>query len=444
MDRHPPSRAPASWRQRSRALVGAIAGLVLMILPAGAAGWTQVFDDEFPGTALDRSAWATRLIYEHETLDHLNDEAQRYRDNANHLVADGRLSLMARKVGQGWESGMIRSTQTFYYGYFETRVKFPKGRGIWPAFWLDSDYDKDGNLSWPPEIDIFEFVVNGREDKENMIHSAGSISKGLRLHFDRADPKFNLHLNDYFADGPLNDDWHVFGLLWLPHAYSVFLDGKELYSRNFEWIGSNNRLAPPAHVILNFALGGQWAGRYGIDESQYPQSFQVDYVRVCQFAAGGQAGAKCPRRLGTPDLSQVSYDAVGDMKRPAMSKLSAGLADGQASMDVSLSLLADTSPGAALAVVLREVGKSQTIIAKTVPLDPGALATDAEQRQTVTFEVPPALLNLPVTVLAGLVSAGDSAPKNTLFRPVLCESAAGKRQKMLLCPAGSLTVGPKP
>src|ERR1700761_3537330 len=122
----------------------AAAALLLSLCLPAQAGWDLRFDDEFDGSQLDRSRWATRLIYEHETLDHLNDEAQRYRDNNNHVLGNGVLGLTARKTATGWESGMIRSLQTFYYGYFEARVKLPKGRGVWPAFWINSDYDQEG------------------------------------------------------------------------------------------------------------------------------------------------------------------------------------------------------------------------------------------------------------------------------------------------------------
>src|SRR6267154_2386536 len=88
--------------------------------PARGAGWRVVFEDNFDGTELDR----------------------------NHDLANGILSLVARPVrdgrGASYESGMIRSRRTFYYGYFETRVFLPDARGAWPAFWLNSDYDGDG------------------------------------------------------------------------------------------------------------------------------------------------------------------------------------------------------------------------------------------------------------------------------------------------------------
>ncbi|MCY1020974.1 hypothetical protein [Pyxidicoccus sp. MSG2] len=33
-------------------------------------------------------------------------------------------------------------------------------------------------------------------------------------------------------------------------------------------------------LALNLAFGGQWAGRYGIDDSKLPRGLEVDSVRV--------------------------------------------------------------------------------------------------------------------------------------------------------------------
>src|SRR5258705_3295201 len=259
--------------------------LLLLTAPsvAQAAGWAMTFNEDFNGAALDRTVWATRFIYEGETLDHLNDEAQHYRDNDNHRMKDGALDLIARKTDTGWQSGMIRSQQTFYYGYFEARVKLPQGRGVWPAFWINSDYNIDGQLSWPPEIDVFEYPVNERQDTDNMFHSAGStFPKGAEIQYAYADPTYSKALKGYIGPESLNKDWHVFALLWLPDSYTILLDGKKIFTRAYKWVNNKGELASPAHILLNFAVGGQWAGRYGIDAAQFPQAFSIDYVRVCQ------------------------------------------------------------------------------------------------------------------------------------------------------------------
>jgi beta-glucanase (GH16 family) len=253
------------------------------------AGYVLAFNDEFNGATLNRAKWFTRYIYNAGTLDHLNDEQERYRDNDNHIVANGVLNLVARKVssnadGINYESGMIRSDWTTHYGYFEARVKMPGGLGVWPAFWLNSDVSSSGRLSWPPEIDIFEFVNNGVEDKLTMLHSNVKTTTGVTAPLTYADPAFNTTWSDYIAPYNFNEGWHTIGLEWTPTSVTMYVDGKKIYTRSYVWIYGDGTPGGPAHILLNLAIGGSWAGRHGIDDSAFPQALQIDWVRAYQKA----------------------------------------------------------------------------------------------------------------------------------------------------------------
>lgn len=248
--------------------------------------YTLVFNDEFNGVALNNRKWWTRMIYSGGTQDRLNDEQQRYRDSQNHLVANGVLSLIARKVTSGaangidYESGMIRSDWTTRYGYFEARVKMPSAVGVWPAFWLNSDVSEKGVLTWPPEIDIFEMVNNGVEDTLDMLHSAVSIQSGMTSSLTYVDPAFNTTWTFWRAPFRFDADWHTIGAEWTPEQVTVYVDGQKIYTRYYKWVYNDLTLAGPAHIILNLAVGGSWAGRHGIDASAFPQALQIDWVRA--------------------------------------------------------------------------------------------------------------------------------------------------------------------
>lgn len=250
------------------------------------AGYELAFSDEFKGSSLDRSKWKTRYIYANETLDFLNDEQQRYRDGEHHIVSDGTLKLVATKAHSdkryaAYESGMVRSAYTFRYGYVEARVKLPDGRGVWPAFWLNSDYASDKSLTWPPEIDIFEYVVNGREELPDMLHM-GVISHGAQGHsVEYRDRNFNRRWSYYKnPGGSLAGEWHVIGALWNENGVTMYLDGEKIVTFGYKWVYDNGKEAAPAHILLNLAIGGSWAGKYGIDDSKFPQTFEIDYVRA--------------------------------------------------------------------------------------------------------------------------------------------------------------------
>ncbi|WP_425259339.1 glycoside hydrolase family 16 protein [Rubrivivax sp. RP6-9] len=249
-------------------------------------GYELVFNDEFNGSTLNRSKWFTRYLYADGMLDRLNDEQQRYRDNGNHSVAGGVLSLTARQVstnaadGIDHESGMIRSDWTARHGYFEARVRMPGAIGLWPAFWLASDVAADGSLAWPPEIDIFEFVNNGVEDTADMLHSGVVPLPGMPSTFSYADPAFDTQWNYYRAPFRFDAGWHTVGAEWTPTAVTVYLDGRKLYTRSYAWTFPDGSAAGPAHLLLNLAVGGGWAGRHGVDSAALPQSLQIDWVRA--------------------------------------------------------------------------------------------------------------------------------------------------------------------
>lgn len=251
-------------------------------------GYALVFNDEFSGTTLDRAKWFTRYIYSSETLDRLNDENQRYADNDNHKLAGGVLYLTAKRnklsrpSGVNYESGMIRSDYTLRYGFLEARVKMPGGLGVWPAFWLNSDVSETGKLSHPPEIDVFEFVNNGKDDRIHEIHSAVTKDPHNETRFFYEHPAFKRSIQNYRAPFNFNEGFHTIAAEWTPSEVSVFVDGLKIYSRSFRWVYNDGSLAGPAHVLLNLAIGGQWAGRYGIDDSAFPQALAVDWVRVYQ------------------------------------------------------------------------------------------------------------------------------------------------------------------
>jgi beta-glucanase (GH16 family) len=288
--------------RNSRALLVATAFMACAIgIPvrsADAAGWVVVFQDNFSQASLDTSRWYTRYIYNGGTMDHFETEVQRYRENGNHVLAGGILNLVAKTPWSTglYPSGMIRSRQTFRYGYFEARIKLPSGRGVFPAFWLNSDYDENGNLEWPPEIDIMEFAPNGVTEHPNMVHSSVKLGSpntqgGGWIY---ADTNFNKTYKFYRAPADMTRDWHVYGLLWETNdTVTAYLDGRKLWQRQYRWVYEDGRQAGPAHILINLAVGGHWAGLGGIDRSAFPASLKVDYVRVCKRATSGAVQSTC-------------------------------------------------------------------------------------------------------------------------------------------------------
>jgi beta-glucanase (GH16 family) len=98
------------------------------------------------------------------------------------------------------------------------------------------------------------------------------------------DPQFVTAHKDYHAPFRFNEGWHTVAAEWTPTAVSAYVDGLLVATRDFQWRYKDGQLAGPAHILLNLAIGGHWAGRYGIDDAAFPQALEVEWVRVYQKA----------------------------------------------------------------------------------------------------------------------------------------------------------------
>jgi beta-glucanase (GH16 family) len=279
-------------------------------------GYGLVFNDEFDGTTLDRSKWCTRFVFgggagmqvpdsgcagpngNTGTLDFLNDEQQRYVDtNTNgepmHKLANGTLTLRATKTRSdgyaAYEAAMIRSKQEFEPTgntsyYLATRVRLPNVKGTWPAFWLATGFGSNGAPSWPPEIDIFEGALNGIDDRADMLrmgaHASGQQTNSGRQEITYSDAKYEHRWNNYRPDTSLRETWLVIGAEWTTNGVCYFVDRVKTMCESYRWVGDEGADANAANVLLNLAIGGGWAGRYGVDDALLPTGLEVDYLRV--------------------------------------------------------------------------------------------------------------------------------------------------------------------
>ncbi len=248
--------------------------------PIAGRGYRLVHDWDFGATVTDeralREAFHTRYLYEDGRLDHLNDEWQRYRDDRNHEFVDGGLALVARvRDGlrpAGIESGMLRSKWSGRHGYFECRMKPPRVRGAWPAFWLNP---QDGR--WPPEIDVVEIVDNGRDTTRHSFHFVhGRGVKTGRVVSSRLDR------HGRYAPGfDYADDHHTFGVEWTADTVRHFVDDTLVIERRFAWEHDDGSDGGPAHLLVNLAVGGRWPGPPR-SADDFPARLHLRFVRVWQ------------------------------------------------------------------------------------------------------------------------------------------------------------------
>jgi beta-glucanase (GH16 family) len=241
--------------------------------PTGTKGRQLVWSDEFnePGPP-DPAKWG----YNVGGHGWGNRELQYYTDADpdNARVENGNLVVEARKETFGdnaYTSARLvsRTKGEWTYGRVEARAKLPSGRGTWPAIWMLPTVEK---MDWPEdgEIDIMEYVgfnpgvVHGTVHTKAYNHSIGT-QKGGQVTVPDASTAF-----------------HVYAIEWTPDRIDWFVDDKPYYSFTNDKAGKKETwpFNGPFHLIFNLAVGGNWGGQKGVDESIWPQRMEVDWVRV--------------------------------------------------------------------------------------------------------------------------------------------------------------------
>lgn len=230
------------------------------IKPQGA--WILVWNDEFNGTALNRSKWNVVVTPE-------NGEAfgeSYFADSPDTIrVANGVLEMSAAPIGHRKYSGARLETQglsSWRYGRFEARIKVAQGAGTLTSFWM---LHQDPTLEkWPNggELDILEQLGRHPKLMEAVLHYKG-VDK------DR-------HHVMKWLDEPVGDDFHNFALEWTPEGFFWFLDGELIHAYPPHDAHPFNR---DFFLILSLCVGGDWALSPN-KHTRFPVTTQVDWVRV--------------------------------------------------------------------------------------------------------------------------------------------------------------------
>ena len=250
-------------------------------------GYELVWRDEFDGGQVDADKWK----FENWPKGRVNNELQYYVSGGafdgfeTAFVENGVLNIKAQKYtgsekfnGQTSITGEVISArmntrEAWKYGYMEARIKLPKGKGTWPAFWM---MPTDQTLGWPAcgEVDIMEEVgVNPNKTSSSIHCKAYNHTIGTQKTAER-------------LTSGAESDFHVYAVEWTADYMQFYVDGSTSGCLRFVNDKKGNNDTWPFnkqfYITLNLAWGGDWGGWNGVDESALPCTMQVDYVRVFQ------------------------------------------------------------------------------------------------------------------------------------------------------------------
>ncbi len=292
-------------------------------------GYDLVFSDEFNGSSVNPSRWATNLRwdsdfngerYEYRVI---NEEAQFYvspltsddehreklRDHSPFKFDGSKLTIQTkvnpfyedsgdRAYGrfdrilkqQPFMSGVLSTHTTFArkYGHFEARIRIPGEVGAFPAFWLYAK-DRSGAGGKRTEIDIMESLGHAPWYVYNSMHYYRDASDNYSgsYQFIKPSPSGQIYTGTDFSD-----NFHVYSVRWEPGYVAWMIDGAVVSE-----VWDDAADIEPMHMILNLAVGGRWvnypenAGGLGrdpwerfptdndIDNFERP-ALEIDYVRV--------------------------------------------------------------------------------------------------------------------------------------------------------------------
>ncbi len=205
-----------------------------------------------------------------------NHELENYTNlPANVSISGGFLTIMAKKESSGgmnYSSARLVSKNAgdFLYGRVEVSAKLPTGKGTWPAIWmLPSGTWAYGDWPASGEIDIMEHVGFDPDV----------------VHFSAHTKAFNWVINTQ-KTAVINvpgavTDFHKYRLDWTPYALRGYYDDALIFTFVNDGKGyADWPFDKPFHLLLNLAIGGDWGGLQGVDDSIFPVSMVVDYVRV--------------------------------------------------------------------------------------------------------------------------------------------------------------------
>lgn len=237
-------------------------------------GYRLVWSDEFDTPFIDNAKWT----YQEAKAGWVNHELQTYvtgKSPKGQKVAEcsgGTLKIHCFREDGKIYSGRLYGNRNegFRYGYIEARIKLPKGKGTWPAWWM---MPVNGGR-WPAcgEIDIMEEVGVDADMVSSSIHcqAYNHPAKTQKTHEMRCEGA--------------EEGFHVYALEWTENHIRTYVDGKEqLYFPN-DKTGNDDTwpFNKAFYPILNIAWGGDWGGYKGVDETALPVTMEIDYVRVWQ------------------------------------------------------------------------------------------------------------------------------------------------------------------
>ncbi|MER8004617.1 glycoside hydrolase family 16 protein [Streptomyces sp. NPDC094149] len=352
--------ATSGMPRRRRALVAALSTLGLAAVLATAAtqsadasaptppsGWTQVFADDFngsAGTGVNTSNWLydTGTSYPGGAANWGTGEVETMTNSTSNVALDGsgNLKITPLRDGAGrWTSGRIETNRTDFQPpaggklRVEARIQMPNvtgnaAAGYWPAFWMLGAPYRGNYQNWPSvgELDIME-NVNGINKTWATMH-CGTASGGP------CNETTGLGNSTACPNSTCQSGFHTYTMEWDrsagPEAIRFYVDGvnyQTVTSNQVDATTWNNATNHGFFIILNVAMGGGFPAAFGggpTSATEPGHPMLVDYVQVLSSGGGGTTPPPTGNRDAYSAIQAESFDSQSGVTTEATSDTGGG------------------------------------------------------------------------------------------------------------------------
>lgn len=283
--------------------------------PVDKPGYRLIFQDEFDGETLDDSRWVPQYLSSWAQKPELAEPT--------YIMENGLMRLQIFAETQPWcpeydgetvVSGFttgdrnalhnwngtnavrnpveMQATHLNQYGYYEIRAKGQSGSARHAAWWLLGFEDVPDESA---EIDIFEILGNNSHKVSVNFHAWNDPDAPDGGGFSYTNRQMDFH-----------EEFHIYGFNWIegggqgeaPDKMEFYVDGVKTGERNVN-------IDYP--VLQLFSLyekrAGGWTGIWL--PKPYPNTFDIDYVRVYKLVPGGQALPKEQLAIAEVEAQEV-------------------------------------------------------------------------------------------------------------------------------------------
>lgn len=232
--------------------------------------YIETFFDDFEGDQLDATKWKRSREQERQPSMKRNGW---WKDECSYLDGKGNLVIEAKEKDGQLISGSVETEGIFEqsHGFYEIKFRCQKTSGLWYAFWLMGQNNEEhiGNgAADAAEIDIFELI-----SKEAFV---GRNSFRTTVHWDGYGKEHrSYNSGNHLLQDSFYDQWHVAQFVWGDEDYSLYLDGKHMWT--LSGIKAGGMCQGRNWMILS-AEFGVWGGP--LVKDMLPAKMHIDYVKA--------------------------------------------------------------------------------------------------------------------------------------------------------------------